>query len=474
MNGKKTGKVFLLLVMTTAFFTACGSEDDKVLETSKTTSVPKVETETPRKAPMTGSKNETANTVLEDALTIILDGCTKELVNGYQIDESFLLWMTFRFGEDTLYVLRDIVEQGNVDPQIWFELTGNSIHVLWCMYCETTGIQSYRLEKVYWKECASKERIVLDFTGDINLAENSSTTSFLDMQSNGISDCFSEALLVELKQADITMINNEFTYSTRGEPLEGKPFVFRANPERVHILEEMGIDIVSLANNHAYDYGSDALVDTLTILEDTEMPYVGAGRNIEDAMEPCYFIANGRKIAIVAATQIERTLDYTKEATENTPGVLKTLNSDKFVQVIKEANEKADYVIAFVHWGTEGLRYFGSDQVALSREFVTAGADAIIGGHTHCLQGCEYYEGVPIIYSLGNFWFNNKTLDTGISQLIINQDQTMDFRFLPCIQKNNKTYLVEEASEQQRILEFMNTISIGVTFDDEGYIRPLE
>lgn len=217
-----------------------------------------------------------------------------------------------------------------------------------------------------------------------------------------------------------------------------------------------------------------ALIDTIDTLEEAGIPYVGAGKDLKDAMRPVYFVANGKKIAIVSATQIERSLNYTKEATETTPGVLKTLNPDKFLKVIEEARDNSDYVIAFVHWGTEGNNYFGSDQVSLAKQFVEAGVDVIIGGHTHCLQGMEYMDGVPIIYSLGNFWFSASTLDTGLSQVIIRDDGTIDFRFLPCIQKNYKTSLVTDESEKRRIFDFMESLSVGITIDDDGYVTATE
>ena len=146
-----------------------------------------------------------------------------------------------------------------------------------------------------------------------------------------------------------------------------------------------------------------------------------------------YFIANGRKIAIVAATQIERSYSYTKEATKDSPGVLKTLKPDKFTEVIRKAKSNSDIVIAYPHWGTEGNHSYGADQKELAEAFVSAGADVIIGGHTHCLQGIAYIEDVPVLYSLGNFWFNNKTLDTGVAQVRIQKDGSIRLRFLPCI-----------------------------------------
>ena len=410
---------------------------------------------------------------LDEAYEVILNYCTSEFIGNYPMDETFLGWLQASYGEEVVERLADEVASGEQEKDCWYELTGNTIHVLWLMYCRDTGMNQYELENVYWKECASEERVVMDFSGDINFSEDWGTMRYLDSQLNGIYDCFSRALLSEMQSADIMMVNNEFTYSNRGTPLEGKTYTFRASPQRVHLLDAFGTDIVGLANNHVYDYGEEALLDTLDTLEGSSIPYVGAGRNLEEAGRIVYFVANGRKIAITAATQIERSTNYTKEATEDSPGVLKTLNPDKYVKVLETAKKNSDIVIAYVHWGTEHQSRFGTDQEELAEAFAEAGADVIIGGHTHCLQGMTYKKGVPVIYSLGNFWFNQKTLDTGLSQVIIEKDGTILFRFLPCIQQSYETSLVLNETEKQRILDYMEGISEGVSIDAEGYVTDL-
>lgn len=486
----KFKKIFFTAILVLLFVTiivACGNNDNNMADTKNPeTTLENQEQYEEEKAPDENLESQKQpNKVEEEALqqeeidkeailaetyTIILNACTSDIVGDYLIDEVFLSWISSNFGEEIIFKLAELVETGEMSNNQWHHLTGNSIHVLWNMYCEDSGLQTDTLEQIYKKECASEEKIVLDFIGDINFDENWSTMEHLDQQPGGIYDCLSPNLLKELQSADIMMVNNEFTYSTGGTPVPGKHYTFRANPQRVTLLDDMGADIVSLANNHAYDYGEEALIDTMETLEAADMPYVGAGRNLQEAMEPIYFIANGRKIAIVSATQIERSYNFTKEATEDKAGVLKTLNPDKFVTVIEKANARADYVIVYVHWGTEQNAYFESDQTALADAFIQAGADAIIGAHTHCLQGCEYRQGVPIIYSLGNFWFNVRKLDSGISQIIIQRDGTMDFRFIPTIQVGNEAYLVEEEGEKQRILDYMEGISSGVTIDENGYI----
>lgn len=406
--------------------------------------------------------------VIED----ILNKVTKELIGNYQMDDSFLLWLAERYERESLYALQQAVQERPQQMERWYGITGKSIHVLWVEYCREIGIHERYLDKVYEKTCADENQVVMDFTGDINLAEGWSSTRYLDGQGGEIRNCFSDALFKEMQSADILMINNEFVFSSRGTPLAGKAYTFRADPKRVRVLTEMGTDVLSLANNHVYDYGEEALLDTIDTIEGADIPYVGAGRNLEEAMKPVYFIANGRKIAIVSATQIERSTNYTKEATDETAGVLKTLNPDKFLSVIEKAESLSDYVIVFAHWGTENTNNYGGDQVELGQKFIDAGADAVIGGHTHCLQGFDYYNGKPIIYSLGNFWFNDRTIDTGLSQLVIHTDKgEMDFRFLPCIQRGCVTSLVEDEAERQRILDFMQRISAAnVSVGEDGII----
>ncbi len=415
---------------------------------------------------------QTDSADLEDAYDIILESCTKEFIGYHLPDHTFLAWIAAEYGDDCIQKIAEAIEEDRQDLNLWYELTGNSIHVLWLMYCEQTGIQTYQLENVIWQVCASSKETTFAFSGDVNFAEGYVTTRHMDACANGIYDCFSEDLLQLMVDTDVMVINNEFTYSKRGAPLKGKAYTFRADPSRVELLNAFGTDIVNLANNHVYDFGPDALLDTIDTLDEAGIPHVGAGSNIEEASKPVYFICNGRKIAIVAATQIERSLNYTKEATETTPGVLKTLVADKFVKVIQEAKKNSDIVIAVVHWGTEGDSNYGRDQYNLAKEFVDAGADAIIGGHTHCLQGFDMIEGVPVIYSLGNFWFSSSTLDTGLAKVTIDEKGEVTLGFIPCIQKNIRTELVTEEKEKQRIFEFMQEHSAsGIVVTEEGIVQ---
>ncbi len=325
--------------------------------------------------------------------------------------------------------------------------------------------------KRYSKETMNPDIVKLSFGGDICFHDEFSNMQALRSRENGIFDCISAELMKEMTDSDILMVNNEFPYSDRGIPTPEKTYTFRAKPENVKLLTQMGVDIVSLANNHAYDYGSDALIDSVDILNQEKIPFVGAGKNLEEAMKPVYFIANGVRIAYVSATQIERLADPdTKEATETTPGVLRTLDPKRFVTVIEEAESQSDFVVVYVHWGSENTDLVEASQRDLAQAYVDAGADLIIGDHPHCLQGIDYIGEVPVFYSLGNYWFNSKTLDTCLVHVTLNRNAEIDnIRFLPCIQQDCKTRLAD-TEEKNRILTYMQGISNYATLDTDGYV----
>lgn len=315
------------------------------------------------------------------------------------------------------------------------------------------------------------EKVTLAFVGDVGFAAGYATINKYRSNGSDIHKSMDEGVLSTMQSADIMMANNEFPYSDRGTPTPNKTFTFRADPKDVHIMKDMGVDIVSLANNHAYDYGPDALIDTIDTLNDAKLPFVGAGKNLEEAMHPVYFHANGHVISIVAATQIERLgSPDTKEATADSPGVLRTLDPKKAVEVIKEAKANSDFTVMFVHWGTESTDLVEKSQRDLARAYVDAGADLIIGAHPHCLQGIDYVDDIPVFYSLGNFWFNSKTLDTCIVRATLDENCSLEsVEFIPCIQRGSGVASATDA-EKKRIIEYMRGISNYADIDDNGFV----
>ena len=173
------------------------------------------------------------------------------------------------------------------------------------------------------QEPESDEEISIVFVGDMIFERGQNPWSSIAYE-DGIRACFDDETWETLTGADFLIINNEFPYTDRGTPTAGKTFTFRCPPWTAQWIREMGTDIAALANNHVYDYGEEGALDTFDTLDEEGIPYIGAGRNIEDAEQTAYCIANGTTVAILNATEIERYENPdTREAGEDSPGVFR-------------------------------------------------------------------------------------------------------------------------------------------------------
>ncbi len=326
-------------------------------------------------------------------------------------------------------------------------------------------------EGVKYFEPKNEGEVVLAFAGDILFDDEYSIMANMKHRANGIYDTISADLLDEMTNADIFMLNNEFTYTLRGEPTFEKQFTFRADPETAEYLLDMGVDIVSLANNHAYDYGEISLLDSVDTLAAMQMPYVGAGRNLEEASSPFYFETNGMKIGILSSTQIER-LDNpdTKGATGNSAGVFRSWDGTLLYKKVEEVAKQCDFLVVYVHWGSENTTELDWAQKEQARKLAESGADLVIGNHAHCLQGIEVIDGVPIFYSLGNFLFNSKTVDTCLVKATVKDGKLSSLQFVPALQSGCKVSLLT-GSEKTRVIEYMRSLSPGIAMDGDGYIN---
>lgn len=338
-------------------------------------------------------------------------------------------------------------------------------------YADILEDKDYMMQnRIYPWSAKSEEEVTLCFTGDILLDDEYAIMATLRNRGGGIENGILGELLEQMQDADILVVNNEFPYTNRGIPTEGKTYTFRADTDAVSYLKEMGADVAVIANNHVYDFGEQGLLDTLDTLDEAGICRIGAGRNLEEASAPIYFIVNDMKIALIAATQIER-LDNpdTRGATENTAGVFRCWNPDKLCDVVTQAKENSDFVIVCIHWGTENESEPDWAQKDQAPKLAAAGADLIVGDHPHCLQGITYVQNTPVFYSLGNFWFNSKNVDTGLLKVTLNQNGIKSVQFLPAVQSDCS---VSEAYgvDKERIFSYLRTLSPEVQIDEAGYV----
>ena len=315
-----------------------------------------------------------------------------------------------------------------------------------------------------------KQPITLSFTGDISLADNWYIAPKYD-ERGGITGILGDTMLETMKNSDFLVVNSEFTVSNRGTALANKMYTFRAKPERLAIYHEMGVDLADLANNHVYDYGETAFLDMLDSFNQHQIPYLDAGRNLEEAKKPHIVTLGDYKIAFVAATRAEKNV-MTPAATANKPGTFWCYDPTEMIELIKtlRQDQTIDFIIPIIHFGRENSHDLEKAQVNSAKAYIDAGADMVVGHHAHVLQGVEIYQDKPIIYNLGNFLFYHLEVDTALFQVVINPDRQLEYYILPALQQDSKTILLPDGDKKQQIINDINSWSINAHLDQNGKI----
>lgn len=424
----------------------------------------------------------------DDTTTTVTDGVTADDAQTDGTDSSeetttssttvskkeaaaFAAWLEKTYPDETAgKLLEKVKTDGTLSEKDIYNAIGSTMHVLKDQYeGKIKDADTAKENHIYLKDGAKSGEVQISAAGDICLEEDGYVLDYYNTVNSDLKQCISSEILDKTNSADLFFLNHEYAISDRGTPLEDKYYVFRAKPERMSILKEMGTDIVSLANNHVYDYGADALNDTADLLDKAEIAYVGGGRNKEEAEQPTYYIINGIKIGFVAASEGEN-YRFTPAATDTTPGIMDCYDATEYNKVIAQAASECDYLIAYVHWGPEDDNQYTEQQTTHGKEFLASGADIVIGGHPHVLQGIEYTDDGPIVYSLGDFWFNDETKYTGLLNLNITVDGLQEMSFTPCLQSESKTQYLTDTDEQRNLYDRLEALSPNISVDNNGVI----
>lgn len=318
----------------------------------------------------------------------------------------------------------------------------------------------------------SYENITLGFVGDVYLGDK--LYSHYNNENN-VLGFMSEKVLSNFQNVDIMVANHEYVSTDLPDSSRDtrQLYNFKAPTNREYIWNELGVDVLSLANNHAMDYGEQSLFDTIETLDSLNLAHIGAGKDLEDAKKSYIKEINGKKIAILATCRF--IVDGEWYATEDTSGVLTTYDTTPYFEIVKDEikrlkdEEKCDFVIVYVHFGTEKSNKPNSNQPLIAYGYIDSGADCVIGSHAHTLQGIEFYNGKPIYYNLGNFLFSSYDVDTMVVNISINEDNTCNTSILPCMAGNFK---VTDATGDNyvRILDYIESISINAYIDENGNV----
>ena len=251
----------------------------------------------------------------------------------------------------------------------------------------------------YLKEFFPSDKVTVNFVGDIMLSR---TVDKKIVEAANYLLPFTP-LGSFIKTADISLGNLESPFYDQGAPVRSG-MIFKADPRSVAGLKYAGFDIVTLANNHFGNQGVEGMLYTFSLLKKNGIEFIGAGYNLGAAQRILVKEVNGLKIAFIGVENYSITPE-SYFATKNSPGLLH-VEADAIGQLVKKAKTKADVVIVTYHGGTEYAPAANDQQREFAHAAINAGADIVIGHHPHVIQGVENYKGKMILYSLGNFVFD--------------------------------------------------------------------
>jgi len=278
-----------------------------------------------------------------------------------------------------------------------------------------------------------------------------------------------------LQTGDVAIANLEIPLTNQRTPTPHKSaeeikartqYVLKADPRHIFGIKDSGIDMVSLGNNHAMDYGESGLSQMSMLLAENGIPHTGAGNDLEVART----VVRKKSIALVSALAFVGTPAIRKlgPATESKAGLhalmfsgnLGKKNREYLKHWISDQRKGKEIMVVALHWGREKQSLPTPYQVALARACVDAGADVVWGHHPHVLQGAELYKGKPILYSMGNL-ISRKEGPTGLARIYFENFKFYKFKFIPLDIKSMKVQAVSAKLVESRCAQF-KSLSEGV------------
>lgn len=307
--------------------------------------------------------------------------------------------------------------------------------------------------------------ILMNAVGDVTLARRVREV----MDEKGEDHPFEYAAPIFL-EGDLTFCNLEAPLADSGDPLPGKGIWLRGSPDSVAALHRAGIDVVNIANNHILDFGRPAFLETIAGLREWGILPVGGGNNDTEAHQPLFWEGRGVRIAFLAYAEhadIFWDWDHRESfaAGPDLPGVAR-MDVDLMTRDVRRAAEEADAVVVSVHWGPEYVPHPPPEHREGALAVVSEGADAVLGHHPHVLQSVEIHRDRPLLYSLGNFIYDQEPLrraETVIAQLRWGYDDEGDLRpgeigFLPFRIREGQA-VPAEGEEIDSIFDYLMDIS---------------
>ena len=243
------------------------------------------------------------------------------------------------------------------------------------------------------------------FVGDIILHKRPRAAYDKD----GIDGIIDNGIRILFNNSDFNIANLECAITDEPITPDDKEWTFALPSKYVNVIKDAKINLLTLANNHILDFGEKALLNTIKVLDDNGILHIGAGKNISEADKVYIKEIEGKRYAFVAASAVIPKESW--KANEKRAGVSNGYDTLAICTRINRLKAYVDKVIVYMHWGGELEPVSRELQRIIGRRLVDAGADLVVGTHAHVVQEIEYYNNVPIVYSLGNFIYGGTMRD---------------------------------------------------------------
>jgi poly-gamma-glutamate synthesis protein (capsule biosynthesis protein) len=310
--------------------------------------------------------------------------------------------------------------------------------------------------------------VTISFVGDVFTSEQ----MYKNYTESGITGVVSENILDIFQNSDIMVANHEYCSTDLDDTnaLSFQKWIEQSATKNEFLLNKLGIDVVSVANNHIFDYGEQGFIDTLNGIKNLGITYVGGGLDFDDATNAKVVNAENKSIAFFASNEVITDTEWI--VTDEHCGMNGLYDwSDTYTKMLENigkasASDNIDLVVVMLHFGTEKQYEQTTRQELMAKACIDAGADIVIGSHAHVVQGIEYYNGGMIFYGLGNFLFSNYQSDTMLVTITLNQDDTYSAKIIPC---SSYLYYTQDVTTST-VFDLLNTYSPNAAVRADGSV----
>lgn len=255
-------------------------------------------------------------------------------------------------------------------------------------------------------------------------------------------------LLEKLNKSDYRVFNLEVPLADIETPIEKCGPNLIASSKSGLGIKALGIDFLTLANNHILDHGEKGLKSTLKVLKELNISFAGVGETIEEAAKPFIFEIENKKIGIYCCAEHEFSIVSKNNAGANSFDPLESLDH------IKNLKEKVDFIIVLYHGGKEHYRYPSPNLQKICRKMIEKGGDLVICQHTHCIGCEENWQNGTIVYGQGNFLFDCDENEFWQTSLLINIKDNFKIEYIPILKDGFSVKLATEKSKKEILNKF--------------------